>query len=140
MGQSALFEQILKMAAVQRVIDGRAQAGAHRGPFAVADRFEQQLAQRGMHREQRVEQMRKTDAPGLGHQTEERAIAVEAPRPAEPGDLQARLVVAVEQLAGERPARRLVGQLQRLGEDAAHGGIGLEIFKFHWRCYSFSKP
>ena len=99
-------------------------------------------------------QMRKTDAPGLGHQTEERAIAVEAPRPAEPGDLQARLVVAVEQLAGERPARRLVGQLQRLGaeplhadhrdqrvgEDAAHGGIGLEIFKLHWRCYSFSKP
>ena len=73
---------------------------------------QQRLDQRGVHREQRVEQMRKTDAPGLGHQTEERAIAVEAPRPAEPDDLQARFIVAVEQLVGERPARRLVGQLQ----------------------------
>ena len=111
------------------------------------DLVRQRLEQRGVHREQRVEEVRKADTPGLGHQAEERAVAVEAPRPAGPGDLQAGFVVAVEQFVGDCSARRFVGQLQRLGaeplhvhhgdqrvrEDAAQRGIGLEFFKFHWR-------
>ena len=71
------------------------------------------------------------------------AVAVEAPRAAVLDDLEARLVVAVEQLVGDPAGWRLVGQLERLGaepldaddrddllrQDAADGGVGLEVFE-----------
>ena len=72
-----------------------------------------------------------------------RAVAVEAPGPALLDDLEARLVVAVEQLVRDLAGGGLVGQLERLGaeplhaddrdeavrEDAADGGVGREIFE-----------
>ena len=100
----------------------------------------------------RVEEVRQADALRLGDQPEEGAVAVEAPGPALLDDLEARLVVAVEQLVGDLAGGRLVGQLERLGaeplhaddrdeavrQDAADGGVGLEVFEGHdcscWRC------
>jgi hypothetical protein len=82
--------------------------------------------------------MRQPDALGLGDQAEERAIAVEAPRPALLDEFEARLVVAVEQLVRHLAGRRLVGQFQRLGakpldadHDHAECGMGLDLFEFH---------
>ena len=96
-----------------------------------------------MHRQHRVGQVRQADAVGLGDQPEQGAIAVEAPGAALLGDLQAWLVVAVEQFVGEPAGRCLVGQFQGLGaepldrddrdqavrQDAAHGGTGEELFQ-----------
>ena len=45
-GERPLFEQVLELAAVERVLDDRGQAGAHLGLVAVADRLDQQVAQR----------------------------------------------------------------------------------------------
>ena len=45
-GQRALFQQVPELAAVERVLDDRGQAGAHLGLVAVADGLDQQLAQR----------------------------------------------------------------------------------------------
>ena len=98
---------------------------------------------RGVDREHGVEQVREADAVRLGDQAEERAVAVEAPGPALLDDLEARLVVAVEQLVGDLAGGGLVGELQRLGaepldaddgdqrvgQDAADGGVGLELFE-----------
>ena len=96
-----------------------------------------------MDREHRVEEVGEADALRLGDQAEERAVAVEAPGPALLDDLEPRLVVAVEQLVGDLAGRVLVGQLERLRaeplhaddgdqgirEDAADGGVGLEVFE-----------
>ena len=46
MGERALFEQVLEVAAVERVVDDLREPGAHLGLIAVADRLDQQLAQR----------------------------------------------------------------------------------------------
>jgi hypothetical protein len=88
------------------------------------DLVRQRIDQRGVHRQHRVEQMRQADAVGLRDQAEERAVAVEAPGPALLDQLQAGLVVAVEQLVGDLAGRGLVGQLQRLGAEPldAHDG------------------
>ena len=89
-----------------------------------------------VHRQDRVEQMGQANAVRLGDQPEQGAIAVEAPRPALLDQLQARLVVAVQELVGDLSGRRLVRQLQglgavplgghnddlRVGEDAADAG------------------
>ena len=48
--------------------------------------------------QQRVEQVREADALGLGHEPEQRPIAVEAPRPSLGDNLEPGLVVTVEQL------------------------------------------
>jgi hypothetical protein len=75
----------------------------------------------------------------------ERAVAVEAPGPTLLDEFQAWFVVAVKQLVGHLAGGRLVGQFQRLGakpldadhghqgvgNDAADGGVGLELFEFH---------
>ena len=75
----------------------------------------------------------------------QRTVAVEAPRPAAFDDLQPRLVVAVQQFVRHRAGRCLVRQLeslgaeplhaddgdQRVGEHAADGGMGLEVFESH---------
>ena len=52
------------------------------------DLMGQRLDDRGVHGEQRVEEMRKADALRLGDQAEQRAVAVEAPRPAGLDDLE----------------------------------------------------
>ena len=107
------------------------------------DLVRQRLDERGVDRQHRIEEVRQADAVRLGDQAEERAVAVEAPGPALLDDLEARLVVAVEQLVRHLAGRRLVGQLERLGaepldaddrdqgigQDAAHGGVGLEFFE-----------
>ena len=46
MGKGMFFEQVLKLAAVERVIQHRRQAGTHLGLIAVADRLDQQVTQR----------------------------------------------------------------------------------------------
>ena len=111
------------------------------------DLVRQRVDHGGVHRQHRVEQVRQADAVGLGDQTEERAVAVEAPGPALLHQLQTGLVVAVEQLVGDLAVRGLVGQLQGLGaepldadhrhqgigDDAADGGVGLELFELHRR-------
>ncbi len=99
----------------------------------------------GVHRQDRVEQVGQPNAMGLRHQAEKGAVAVEAPGSALFHQLQAGLVVAVKQFIGDLTRRGLVGQLQGLGaepldtdhryqgigEDAADGGVGLELFKLH---------
>ena len=103
-----------------------------------------------MHGEHRVEEMREADTLGLGDQAEEGAVAVEAPRPADLDDLQLGLVVSVQKLVGHLAGGRLVGQLERfgaeplhaddrreaVGQNAAYGGVGLEVFELHTLGYS----
>ena len=81
----------------------------------------------------------------LGDEAEQRAVAVEAPGPPDLDDLEPGFVVTVQQLVGDLAGRRLVGQLQRfgaeplhadhrdeaVGQNAAHGGIGPEVFELH---------
>ena len=69
-------------------------------------------------------------------------------------DLEARLVVAVEELVRDAARWVLVGQLERLGaepldaddrdepvgEDAADGGVGREVFESHERSASPRGP
>ena len=95
--------------------------------------------------QQRVEQVREADALGLGHEPEQRPVAVEAPRPSLVDNLEPGLVVTVEQLVGDRAGRRLVGELERRGAEplhaddgdqavgmhAADGAMGLQVFKLH---------
>ena len=112
----------------------------HRG-----DLMRQRLHQRGVHRQRGVEQVREVDAQRLGHQPKQLPIAVEAPRPPLLDHLQARFVVAVEDLAAQLAAGSAVGELQRVGpeparahhrhqnirQDAAYGGGGLQVFQLH---------
>ena len=105
----------------------------------------QRVDHRRVDRQQRVEQVREADALRFGHQPEQRAVAVEAPRPPLDDDLEPGLVVAVEQFVGDRAGRRLVGQLERfraeplhaddrdqaVGMHAADGATGLQVFKLH---------
>ena len=107
----------------------------------------QRIDHGGVHRQHRVEEMGEADAVGLRDQAEEGAVAVETPGPALLQQLQAGLVVTVEQLVGDLAGRGLVGQLQGLGtepldtdhrhqgigDDAANGGVGLELFELHGR-------
>ena len=71
------------------------------------DLVRQRLDERGVDGQQRVEEVGEADALGLGGEPEQRAVAVEAPRPAALDDLERRLAVAVEELAAERPAASL---------------------------------
>ena len=54
------------------------------------------------------------------NQSEQGAVAVEAPWPPVGDDLEPVFVVAVEQLVGDRAGRRLVRQLERLGAEPLH--------------------
>ncbi len=78
------------------------------------DLVRQRIDQRRMNREQWVEQVGQADAVRLGHQPEQVAATVEAPWPTRCHDLQARLVMAVEQLVAESPLRCLVCELEPL--------------------------
>ena len=105
----------------------------------------QRLDHRRVNRQHGVEQMGEADALRFGDQPEQRAVAVEAPRPPLVDDLQAGLVVAVQQLVGDGAGRRLVRQLQRLGTEPLHAddrhyavGVNasysaarLQLFKIH---------
>ena len=69
------------------------------------DLVRQRIHERGVDREHRIEEVREADAVRLGDEAEERAVAVEAPRAARLDDLEARLVVAVEDLVGDAAVR-----------------------------------
>ena len=71
------------------------------------DLVRQRVDHRRVDRQQRVEQVREADALRFGHQPEQRAVAVEAPRPPLGDDLEPGLVVAVEQFVGDRAGLRL---------------------------------
>src|SRR2546427_532849 len=87
----------------------------------------------------------------FGHQAKERAVTVEAPRPADGSDLQRRLAVAVEQLIAGTSRWVLVGQFDDrrpvpLGVDdldesvrqyALHPATGLQIFESRHQLLSF---
>ncbi len=103
----------------------------------------QRLHEGGVDREQRIEQVGEADAVGFSNEAEGRAVAVEAPRPADLDDLQARLVVAVEDLVRHPPVGPAVNEGQRVravpgdvddgdrrvGQNASDGGVGLELFE-----------
>ena len=100
-------EEAQRLPRQHRLVDGR-------------DLVRQRLDHRRVDRQHRVEQVRQTDALRLGHQPEQRPVAVEAPRPPGGDDLEPGLVVAVEQLVGDRSSRRLVGQLERFRAEPLH--------------------
>src|SRR5262249_34229213 len=78
-------------------------------------------------------------------QSEKRAIAIEAPRPAGLDQLKARLVVPIEDLLPDLAAGPAIDQGQRVRavplrihdgdrrvrEDAAYAGVGGQVFKSH---------
>jgi hypothetical protein len=65
---SSASKEAQRLARQHRLIDG-------------GDLMRQRIDDRGMDGQHRVEQVRQTDALRLGHQAEECAIAIEAPRP-----------------------------------------------------------
>ena len=87
-------QEAQRLARQHRLVDGR-------------DLVRQRLDERGVDGEHRIEQMREADALRLGDEPEQRAVAVEAPRPALLDDLQiAARRVAVEQLVADLARRR----------------------------------
>ena len=109
------------------------------------DLVRQRIHLRGLHREQRVEEVRERDPLGLGGQAEERAVAVETPGPLFLGEFEAVFVAPVEQAFID--GAPLVAEDQRDGvgavalhadhgyraggDDAAHGRAGGQRFEFH---------
>ena len=105
------------------------------------------LHQRGMHRQQRIEQMRKTDTMRLGHQPKERAVAVETPRAPLIDQGESGFVGAEEQLVGDSPIgiavdqRDCIGAMplnahdrdRRIGKDAAEERSRLNVFESYHR-------
>ena len=89
--------------------------------------------------------MCEVDTQRLGHQPKQLPVAVEAPRPPLLDYLQARFVVAVEDLTAQLATRAAVGEFQRvgpepahthyrdqaIGQDATHGGGRLQVFQLH---------
>ena len=80
----------------------------------------QRFDHRRVDRQQRVEQVGEADALCLGRQAEERAVAVEAPRPPVRNRLDPGLGVAVQQLAGQRAVRRPAGHIDRFRTEPLH--------------------
>ena len=78
-GQRALFEQVLELRPVDGVVDGLRQPGAHLGPVAVADRLDQQVAQRPaleLELAEHVEDLAAERLAGLFELLQQRAIDV----------------------------------------------------------------
>ena len=73
----------------------------------------QRIHQRSVDGEERIEQVGELDAVGLGHETEEGAVAVEAPRPTLGDHFEARLAFAIDQLISQIPDGVLVCDLDR---------------------------
>ncbi len=104
-------QEAQRLARQHRLVDGR-------------DLVRQRLDDRGVDRQHRVEEVREANALGLGDQAEQRAVAVEAPRPALLDQVEPRLVVAIEQLVRHLAGGRLVGELERLGAEPLHADDG----------------
>ena len=116
-------------------------------PVHRRDLVRQRLDPRRVDGQHGVEEVRQPNAEGLRDEPEEGAVSVEAPRPALLDDLQAGLVVPVEQLVGDFTFGGPVGQLQCFGpepldaddgghavrERPAHLGAGGEVFQAHER-------
>ncbi len=111
----------------------------------------QRLDQRGVDREQGIEEVGQADAVGLGDEAEQPAVGVEAPGAAGGDDLERRLLIAVDELVAGVAGRVLVGQLdgggavlmdiddrdQAVGEDAPDRGAAGEVFETcHLRSFS----
>ena len=109
----------------------------------------------GVDGQQGIEEMGKADALGFGNETEEGAVAVEAPGAGLLGDADAGLVVAVEELVGDFAGGCFVGQLdgvfsvplhvdhrdEAVCQDALDSGVGCEFFQFHSSvCFSWAFP
>jgi hypothetical protein len=93
------------------------------------DLVRQRLDVGGVHRHHGVEQVGEADALRFGNQAEECAITVETPGSPDLHDFEPWFVVAIEELIGDFPGRRLVSQLQRLGAkplDADDGNLRFE--------------
>ena len=111
------------------------------------DLMRQWVDDRGVDCQHGVEQMCEADTLRFGDQPKERPVAVEAPGPPLGDDLQAGLVVAVQQLVGDRAGQRLVRQLERLRAEPLHaddrdhavgmhtpdGATWSKVFKLHGR-------
>src|ERR1019366_7389339 len=107
------------------------------------DLVRQWFDERSVYGEHRIEQVRQTDTMRLRDEAEQMPVAVKAPGAAVLQDLEARLVMAIEQLVGNAARRSLVGQLQSLGakplyadhrnnllrQNASDCGGGLEVFE-----------
>ena len=85
-------QEAQRLARQHRLVDGR-------------DLVRQRVDDRGVDGQHGIEQVREADAVRLGDEAEQRAVAVEAPGPALLDDLEAGLVVAVEQLVGDLAGR-----------------------------------
>ena len=73
-----------------------------------------------MNGQHRVEEVGEPDALGLGHQPEERSVAIEAPGPANLDHLQAGLVVPVQDLVGDATGGILVGEFEGVRAEPLH--------------------
>ena len=82
-----------------------------------SDLVRQRVDQRRVDGQQRVEQVGQANPVGLGDETEQAAVAVEAPRAPGGDDLQPGLVVAVDEFVAKPALGGLVGQLQALGAE-----------------------
>ena len=147
-GDQLLDEQPRHDGLARARVIGEQEAEGLPGQHGFVDRgdlMRQRLDDRRVHGEHGVEEMGKADPLRLGDQAEQGAVAVEAPWPPDLDDLEPGLVVTVQQLVGDLAGRRLVGQLERfgaeplyadhrdeaVGQNAAHRGVGLEIFQLH---------
>jgi hypothetical protein len=100
-----------------------------------------------MHGKDRIEQMSQTNTVRLGHQPEERAIAVETPGAAMLNCFEARFIVSIQDCLIDLTGWRAVDQRERfrsmplhgdhgyhaIRDDAADDRAGLEVFEFHNR-------
>ena len=105
----------------------------------------QRLDIRRVDRQHRVKQMGQTNSLGLGNQTEQGSVPVEAPGATSFDGLDTGLVVPVQELVGDLARRRFVGELhggvaeppdadhcdQAVSEDALHGCVYRKVFQFH---------
>ena len=82
-------------------------AGQH-GFVDGRDLVRERIQERGVDREDRVEEVRQADAVRFGDEPEELAVAVETPRPPGLDEIAAMLVVLVEKHIGDLSRRILV--------------------------------
>ena len=98
-------------------------AGQHR-LVDRGDLVRQRVDERRVDREHRVEQVGEPDAVGLGDEAEGGAVAIEAPGTTLLHQLEARLVVAIEQLVGDLARGVLVGELDHVLTEPASSHDG----------------
>ena len=112
------------------------------------DLMRQRVDEGRMDGQHRIEQVGQADAVGLGHQSVQGPVAVETPRPASRHDLQARLVVPVEDFIGDAPIRATIDQRQGvrsmpgdidhgdrgIGQNATQGSLRLKVFEVQGWC------